>query len=63
MSDLPPLVRERIPTFDEAIEIHRLISKGYQQSQIAAFFGANQGRISEIKNGKRHAGSKALAFG
>ena len=63
MTDLPPLIKERTITFEEAIEVHKLISKGHQQSQIAAFFGTNQGRISEIKNEKRHAGSKALAFG
>lgn len=44
----------RIPTFDEAVEIHRRLSRGEYQHDIAAHFGLNQGRISEVKTGKRH---------
>ncbi|MGJ8562597.1 MAG: hypothetical protein ACSHXY_03495 [Alphaproteobacteria bacterium] len=59
---LPPQP-ERIPTFAEAIEIHKMIKAGCKQSQIAAHFGTNQGRISEINTGKRHNGSYHIAFG
>lgn len=55
--------RERIPTFEEAVEVHRLVNRGFPNSQIAGLFQTNQGRISEIRTGKRHQGSKALAFG
>ena len=44
----------RIPTFDEAVEIHRRLLRGEFQHDIAAQFGFNQGRISEVKSGKRH---------
>jgi len=60
--DIQPY-KERIPTFTEAVEVHRLVKRGFPNSQIAGLFQTNQGRISEIRTGKRHAGSKGLAFG
>ena len=44
----------RIPTFDEAVEIHRRLYRGEYQHDIAAYFGLNQGRVPEVKTGKRH---------
>ena len=60
--DIQPY-KERIPTFTEAIEVHRLLARGFPASQVAALFQTNQGRVSEINTGKRHAGSKQIAFG
>ena len=60
--DLVPY-KERIPTFAEAVEVHKLVKRGFPNSQIAGLFQTNQGRISEIRTGKRHAGSKQIAFG
>ncbi len=60
--DIQPY-KERIPTFDEAVEVHRLVKRGFPNSQIAALFKTNQGRISEIRTGKRHYGSYQVAFG
>ena len=55
--------KERTPTFAEAVEIHKLIKRGFPNSQVAALFQTNQGRISEIRTGKRHKGSYEIAFG
>ena len=55
--------KERIPTFEEAIEVHKLVKRGFPNSQIAGLLQTNQGRISEIRNHKRHAGSYRAAFG
>lgn len=41
-----------IITFDDAPVVKLALRKGYWQHVIAAYFGENQGRISEIKNGK-----------
>lgn len=49
-------------TFDEAIEVHRLIRQGWLQSRIAARFDTNPGRISEVNTGKRHPGSLEASF-
>jgi predicted XRE-type DNA-binding protein len=35
-----------------------LLALGFNQHQAAAVIGVNQGRISEVKNGKRHRGAK-----
>ncbi|MEE9346895.1 MAG: hypothetical protein V3U82_01785 [Robiginitomaculum sp.] len=55
--------KEIVPTFRDAIEIHKLIERGFPHSQIAALYKTNAGRISEIKTGKRHNGSYEQAFG
>ena len=44
----PPLTEEL------AAAIKKLLPTGMHQHQIAALFGLNQGRISEVKNGKRY---------
>lgn len=44
-------------TFEEAVEVHRLLMDGWLQSRIAAHFDTNGGRISEINTGKKHPGS------
>jgi hypothetical protein len=43
--------------FDDAVVIHKRLRAGEYQHHIAADYGVNQGRISEIKTGKRHPGS------
>lgn len=55
--------KERIPTFEEAVEIHKLLKRGFPVSQIAGLLQTNQGRVSEVNTGKRHAGSYQVAFG
>ena len=60
--DIQPY-KERIPTFDEAVEVHKLVQRGFPSSQIAGLLQTTQGRISEIRTGKRHAGSYEIAFG
>lgn len=48
-------------TFEDAIEIWLLIFQGWIVSRIAARFDVNQGRISEIRTGKHHPGSREAA--
>ncbi len=40
-------------TLDDAVDIHRLRARGMAQHTIAAAFGVNQGRVSEVLSGKR----------
>lgn len=44
----------RTPNFEDAISIWFMLFKHMDQHDIAAEFGFNQGRISEVKTGKRH---------
>ena len=53
----------RVLTFEEAVEIHKMIAAGVIQSRIAAHFDVNGGRISEVNTGKLHPGSFQAAFG
>jgi hypothetical protein len=46
-------------TASDAALIRGMLARGDKQSDIAAFFGINGGRISEINTGKRH--PKAVA--
>lgn len=48
-------------TFDDAIQVWLMRWSGMYQHDIAAHFGENQGRISEILNGHRHFGSEDAA--
>ena len=50
-------------TFDEAVEVHKMIRAGVIQSRIAAHFDVNGGRISEVNKGLLHPGSYEAAFG
>lgn len=50
-------------SFEDAIQIHQLIRKGWLQSRIAARFDVNGGRISEINTGRLHPGSLQAAIG
>ena len=61
--DKPRRPIRRKPNFAEAVEIHRLLARGYYQHEIASIFGYNQGRISDIKTGKEWPNSKRAAFG
>lgn len=48
------VMKRRSPNFEEAVMIWCLLFKHMHQHDIAAEFGYNQGRISEVKTGKRH---------
>ena len=48
-------------TDDDAVVVWLLRWKGYLQHDIAARFGVNQGRISEILTGKAFPGSRNMA--
>lgn len=56
-------MRKKTPklTFKDAISIWRMRWAGAFQHDIAAYFGVNQGRISEVLNGKRWKGSEGAA--
>lgn len=49
-------------TFDEAVQVQKMIANGMIQSRIAAHFDVNGGRISEVNTGKLHKGSHEVAF-
>lgn len=53
----PKMPSKRL-TLQEAKEVWRLRAKGWLQHHIAARFGVNQGRISEILTGKSHPEAK-----
>jgi len=46
----------RTLTASDAALIRGMIRRGDRHHDIAAFFGVNQGRIAEIKDGSRHRG-------
>jgi len=48
-------------TFDDAVEIWLMHWQGHFQSRIAARFDINQGRVSEVLNGKRWPDSRSEA--
>jgi predicted XRE-type DNA-binding protein len=50
-------------TFEEAVEIHKMIKDGIIQSRIAAHFDVNGGRTSEVNKGKLHPYSYEATFG
>lgn len=50
-------------SFDDAVEVWKRHFLGEAQHHIAQAFGVNQGRISEILNGRRHSGSRDAALG
>ena len=54
--------KSRKLTEQDAVEIQILLLQGMLQHEIAALYGVNQGRISEIKTGKRFPGSKEKAM-
>ncbi|MFU0506692.1 sigma factor-like helix-turn-helix DNA-binding protein [Pseudaminobacter sp. NGMCC 1.201702] len=56
--ELPYPRRQRSPEVSEemAAIIKALLAHGMTQHDIAARFGINQGRVSEINKGKRHPG-------
>lgn len=47
-------------TADDAATIKLLLKLGHQHKRIAALYDCNQGRISEIATGRKHAGVQAL---
>jgi hypothetical protein len=49
------------PTYEDAVECWLLRWQGWYQHRIAAHFGVNQGRISEVLTGKTHEGSRTAA--
>lgn len=50
-------------TFEDAVEIHRLLRQGEFQHRIAARFGVNAGRIAEVKKGEKFPESLDVALG
>ncbi len=48
-------------TYDDAIQVWLMRWAGMYQHDIAAHFGVNQGRISEILNGHTYPGSESAA--
>jgi transcriptional regulator len=44
-------------TYEDAVQVHLMIMDGWIQSRIAAHFGTNQGRVSEVNTGKAFPGS------
>lgn len=46
-------------TAEDAALIRGMIQRGDRHHDIAAFFGVNQGRIAEIKDGSRFPGVRA----
>lgn len=55
-------VSSTLPTYDQVVEIHIQLLMGRFQHHIAAEMGMNQGRISEVKNGKRFPESREEAL-
>jgi hypothetical protein len=45
---------KKVPTPDDAAIIKGMLLRGDNQHDVAAWFGFNQGRIFEVKNGTRH---------
>lgn len=50
-------------TLDNAVEIHLRRWRGDAQHTLAAAFGVNQGRISEVLSGKRFPEARVIALG
>lgn len=48
-------------TFDEAIEVWLMRWAGHYQHDIAAHFGLNSGRVSDVLKEKKHIGSRQAA--
>ncbi|MBB4199654.1 hypothetical protein CCR94_07265 [Rhodoblastus sphagnicola] len=46
-------------TAQDAALIRGMINRGDRHHDIAAFFGVNQGRVAEIKDGSRYPGVQA----
>jgi predicted XRE-type DNA-binding protein len=63
--DAKPLIqiRKSSPRVTAAMasKIRTLVAKGMLQHDAAALFGINQGRVSEIVNGKRFAQAEPLS--
>ncbi len=49
--------RSRRLTHEDAVLIVRRVLEGESQHTVAAAFGVNQGRVSEIVNGRRYPGA------
>ena len=47
----------RTPNHEQSVQIWICLLEGQYQHDIAAKFGFNQGRISEVKQGKRFPGA------
>jgi hypothetical protein len=50
-------------TFMEAVDVWRRHAAGEFQNRIAALYDVNPGRVNEVLKGKRHPGSRTVAFG
>ncbi|MCK0149592.1 helix-turn-helix domain-containing protein [Marivita sp. S6314] len=56
-----PTKPSRRLSLQDAVEIWKLTIKGWLQHHIAAKLGVNQGRVSEVLNGKRFPEAKRLS--
>lgn len=56
---------DRVPsrklTFDDAVEVWICLWRGDYKHRIAQNFGVNVGRLYDVKSGKLHPGSEAVA--
>ena len=52
----------RCPNYEQCVAIWLMLFRGVYQHDIAAAFGFNQGRISEVKSGERHPSSRDEAL-
>ncbi|THF59176.1 hypothetical protein E6C48_04120 [Mesorhizobium composti] len=48
-------------TFDDAVEVHRMLWEGWFQNRIAAHFDVNPARVSDVKHKRTHMGSYEAA--
>lgn len=56
-----PKKESRKLLLQDAVEVWRRKALGHLQHHIAAHFGVNQGRVSEILNGKTYPEARKLA--
>jgi hypothetical protein len=50
-----PIIPKRLSAADASL-VKGMLARGDRQSDIAAFFKVNPGRVSEVNTGKSHAG-------
>ena len=60
--EFDPTEPSRDPTFEDAVWVHFWLAKGGIISRIAGFLQCNQARITEIRKGRRHPGSRQAAM-
>jgi transcriptional regulator len=61
MTELPQVNSKPALVFNDAVEVWLLRRQGWHQHEIAARFGVNPGRVSEVLKERKHLGSRELA--